>query len=135
MNESYFKPMYLYILSLEDGCYYVGSTTRLDKRFKEHVQGTGAVWTKLHPPLGKELMQTWEIPHMSLFQVEQMEDVLTVAMQKKYGLNRVRGGYTVQTQMLKKRLPRHILRFHYYQATRKRKVTFTAEELDNYVKL
>ena len=135
MNESYFQPMYLYILSLEDGCYYVGSTTRLDKRFKEHVQGTGAVWTKLHPPLGKELMQTWEIPHMSLFQVEQMEDVLTVAMQKKYGLNRVRGGYTVQTQMLKKRLPRHILRNNYYQATRKPKVVFTAEELDNYVKL
>ena len=127
--------MYLYILSLEDGCYYVGSTTRLDKRFKEHVQGTGAAWTKLHPPLGKELMQTWEIPNMSLFQVEQMEDVLTVAMQKKYGLNRVRGGYTVQTQMLKKRLPRHILRNNYYQATRKRRVEFTEEELDTYVKL
>ena len=89
--------MNLYILPLADGCYYVGSTTRLDKRFKEHVQGTGAAWTKLHPPLGNELMQTWEIPNMSLFQVEQMEDVLTVAMQKKYGLNKVRGGYTVQT--------------------------------------
>ena len=134
-DRGYFQTMHIYILPLEDGYYYVGSTTRLDKRFKEHVQGTGAAWTKLHPPLGKELMQTWEIPNMSLFQVEQMEDVLTVAMQKKYGLNKVRGGYTVQTQMLKKRLPRHILRNNYYQATRKPKVVFTAEELDNYVKL
>ena len=134
-DRAYFQKMHLYILPLEDGYYYVGSTTRLEKRFKEHVQGTGAAWTKLHPPLGRELVQTWEIPNMSTFQVEQMEDVLTVAMQKKYGLNKVRGGYTVQTQMLKKRLPRHILRNNYYQATRKPKVTFTPEELDNYIKL
>ena len=57
---------------------------------------------------------------MSLFQVEQMEDVFTVAMQKKYGLNNVRGGYTVQTQMLKKRLPRHTLRNNYYTHKRGR---------------
>ena len=120
MRNSYFRAMNLYMLPLEDGCYYVGTTINLNKRYSQHAAGTGAAWTKLHPPLGRELVQSWEIPNMSLFQVEQMEDVFTVAMQKKYGLNNVRGGYTVQTQMLKKRLPRHTLRNNYYNHKRRR---------------
>jgi len=120
MRNSYFRAMNLYMLPLEDGCYYVGTTVNLNKRYSQHAAGTGAAWTKLHPPLGRELVQSWEIPNMSLFQVEQMEDVFTVAMQKKYGLNNVRGGYTVQTQMLKKRLPRHTLRNNYYNHKRGR---------------
>ena len=80
------------MIPLEDGCYYVGTTVNLNKRYSQHAAGTGAAWTKLHPPLGRELVQSWQIPNMSLFQVEQMEDVFTVAMQKKYGLNNVRGG-------------------------------------------
>ena len=94
MRTSYFRAMYLYMIPLEDGCYYVGTTVNLNKRYSQHAAGTGAAWTKLHPPLGRELVQSWEIPNMSLFQVEQMEDVFTVAMQKKYGLNNVRGGVT-----------------------------------------
>lgn len=43
--------IYIYTLALEDGFYYVGKTIDPDRRFNEHFNDNGAVWTKLHPLL------------------------------------------------------------------------------------
>jgi len=41
---------YVYILLCRDGSYYTGSTNDVDKRFKEHLEGRGAKYTKSHKP-------------------------------------------------------------------------------------
>lgn len=41
---------YVYILSCKDGSYYTGSTNNVEKRFKDHLAGKGARYTKSHKP-------------------------------------------------------------------------------------
>jgi putative endonuclease len=40
----------LYLLECENGAYYAGITTDLDRRFAEHVFGVGARYTRANPP-------------------------------------------------------------------------------------
>ena len=49
---------YTYILRCANGQYYVGSTTNLDLRLKEHQEGKGCGFTKAHLPV--ELIYTEE---------------------------------------------------------------------------
>ena len=41
----------LYLLECENGSYYAGITTDLNRRFAEHVFGIGARYTRSNPPL------------------------------------------------------------------------------------
>jgi putative endonuclease len=41
---------YVYILLCRGGSYYIGSTNNIDKRFKDHLAGRGARYTKSHKP-------------------------------------------------------------------------------------
>lgn len=41
----------LYILECEDGSYYIGSTSDVQRRYLQHVKGRGADYTKSHKPL------------------------------------------------------------------------------------
>jgi putative endonuclease len=41
---------YLYITKNQNGAYYTGITTCLDKRFKEHRQGKGGQYTRHNRP-------------------------------------------------------------------------------------
>ena len=41
----------LYLIECEDGSYYTGITTDLERRFNEHCAGVGARYTRSHPPL------------------------------------------------------------------------------------
>jgi putative endonuclease len=43
-------PWLLYLLECEDGTYYAGITTDLERRFSEHLAGVGARYTRSHPP-------------------------------------------------------------------------------------
>ena len=40
----------LYLLECENGTYYTGITTDLERRFAEHVFGIGARYTRANPP-------------------------------------------------------------------------------------
>lgn len=42
---------FVYILLCSDGSFYTGSTNNVEKRFKDHVLGRGARYTKSHKPL------------------------------------------------------------------------------------
>lgn len=42
---------FMYILECNDGSYYTGSTTDLDKRLNEHNAGLGADYTKKRLPV------------------------------------------------------------------------------------
>ena len=41
---------YIYILLCRDGTLYTGSTNDIVKRFKDHLDGRGARYTKSHKP-------------------------------------------------------------------------------------
>jgi putative endonuclease len=45
-------PAFAYILRLCSGRLYVGTTTDLDKRYKEHCRGTACRMTQIDPPTG-----------------------------------------------------------------------------------
>lgn len=42
---------FVYIILCNDGSFYTGSTNDIEKRFKDHVRGRGAKYTKSHKPL------------------------------------------------------------------------------------
>ena len=75
----------VYVLKLEKGKYYVGKTTDLEKRYREHQTGyRSSSWTRKYKPIG--IHRTFE--NCDGFD----EDKLTVMYMMKYGILNVRGG-------------------------------------------
>jgi predicted GIY-YIG superfamily endonuclease len=74
----------LYVLELENGKYYVGTTHNLQRRFQEHVDGAGSVWTRQHAPVAIERSVAVDGPLH--------EDRVTKELMFKHGINNVRGG-------------------------------------------
>lgn len=83
--------IHLYVLELADGCYYVGLTADIESRVKQHVEGTGAVWTKLHRPL--RVLHTVCTGTRDAREAEQMENEVTITLMMRYGVEKVRGGH------------------------------------------
>jgi putative endonuclease len=42
---------FVYMLVCEGGSYYLGTTNDVEKRFKAHMSGKGASYTRSHKPL------------------------------------------------------------------------------------
>ena len=74
---------FIYILECTDGSYYIGSTNNIEKRFKNHLEGKGAKYTKSHKPVRiiykKEFLtkseafkREWELKKFSRKQKEQL---------------------------------------------------------------
>jgi putative endonuclease len=42
---------YVYVLLCEDGSYYTGHTTDVERRFEQHSKGLGGRYTKIHRPV------------------------------------------------------------------------------------
>jgi putative endonuclease len=45
------KTWFVYLIECTDGCLYTGITIDLESRFEAHLQGRGARYMRLHPPL------------------------------------------------------------------------------------
>jgi len=71
----------VYVLKLEDDCYYVGITLNLNQRLAQHWTGLGAGWTNLHKPI--EVLRVGYPGH---------EQGITNEMIALYGRDKVRGG-------------------------------------------
>jgi hypothetical protein len=39
--------MYVYVLRLQDDCWYVGKSANVERRLQQHIDAAGAVWTEL----------------------------------------------------------------------------------------
>lgn len=77
---------YLYTLLLQDGCYYVGRTSKVPyERLKEHISGVGSKWTRIHKPINFVKIQSGQYDGFD-------EDTLTKRYMANYGINNVRGG-------------------------------------------
>ena len=83
------KPIILYpavyVLALENGCYYVGMTHDLNRRLSQHFSGTGALWTRLHKPKSVEKVIYPAIE-------EDLENKITREYMNMYGEDKVKGG-------------------------------------------
>lgn len=75
--------LYIYILKLEKGKWYVGSTTDVDRRYKQHLSGRGSAWTKKYHPISIS----------DQFKGDSFDEDKTVKVcMTKYGIANVRGG-------------------------------------------
>lgn len=74
----------LYVLELQHGKYYVGITKNLQRRFQQHLDGTGSAWTVEHPPVAVHRSVPLEGPLH--------EDQVTKQMMHLHGIENVRGG-------------------------------------------
>ena len=81
----------IYVLRLRSGKYYVGKTDNVEKRFQEHMSGSGASWTRKYKPIAIERV----IKNASHFE----EDKVTKEYMAKHGIDNVRGG-TYVTEVL-----------------------------------
>lgn len=76
--------MFIYILELVNGKYYVGKTINPDRRIEEHLNLNGSEWTKIYKPV--RIIDIIEIID------EFDEDKHTLATMRKHGIDNVRGG-------------------------------------------
>ena len=74
----------LYVLQLEGGKYYIGKTSSPSDRYKQHLAGTGAAWTKKFKPVKMVEVRPLKDSHD--------ETNTTKDLMKKYGVDNVRGG-------------------------------------------
>ena len=86
----------IYVLECENGNVYVGKTTKGEKRLKQHIDGRGAEWTKMHKP--KRVMQYYTNA------TDADERKVTEQMIKKYGAKKVRGAGLTKRKMTKKEI-------------------------------
>ena len=76
--------MYIYILELEKGKYYVGKSNQLKNRITDHFGSYGSAWTEKYKPV--KVIET--INNCDKFD----EDKYTLKYMEKYGVHNVRGG-------------------------------------------
>lgn len=81
----------VYVLKLQGGHYYVGKSSDVQNRFKEHKNGNGSAWTRKYKPIS--ILRI--IPGVSAFE----EDKVTKEFMSKYGIDKVRGGTYVQINL------------------------------------
>jgi hypothetical protein len=74
----------IFVLQLEHGKYYVGSSTDPVKCMEEHKEGLGPRWTQIHKPVSMKQI----IP----FKQPEEVDFYTKITMRTYGVEHVRGG-------------------------------------------
>jgi hypothetical protein len=85
--------VFIYILKLEKGKYYIGKTNNPQFRLENHFNSNGSEWTKTYKPL-----KVLEIkPNCDDYD----EDKYTRMFMDKYGMNNVRGGSFVSVKLTK----------------------------------
>jgi len=85
--------VFIYILKLEKGKYYIGKTNNPQFRLESHFNSNGSEWTKKYKPL-----QVLEIKSNC---DDYDEDKITRQYMDKYGINNVRGGSFVSVKLPK----------------------------------
>lgn len=86
-----FKMVFVYVLQLEEGKYYVGKTTNCAFRLEQHFTSCGSAWTKKYKPINVVEL----IPNCDQYD----EDKHTIKYMEKYGINNVRGGSFCETKL------------------------------------
>lgn len=89
-RSDYFqRPILIYVLQLVDGCWYIGMSRNVDRRYKAHLKG-GTIWTKEHKPV--RIHEVRETGLTSDSEASRIEDEVTFEYARQYGTDKVRGG-------------------------------------------
>src|SRR6187431_2998919 len=84
--------LFIYVLSLQQGKYYVGKTRNPTFRLQDHFNNEGSAWTKKYKPIKVlELIPGDDYD----------EDKYTKIYMDKYGIDNVRGGSYVTIELSK----------------------------------
>jgi cellular nucleic acid-binding protein len=83
--------VYIYILQLEKGKFYVGKTINPSFRLDSHFNSNGSAWTKIYKPI--KMIEL--IPNCDDYD----EDKYTRMFMDKYGIDNVRGGSFVSVEL------------------------------------
>ena len=81
---------FLYVLKCQHSYHYIGVSTALERRLRQHNNGKGASVTRLHKPT--KLVAVYSIGNMSYQEAEMYEDAFTLKMVAKHNSTRWRGG-------------------------------------------
>lgn len=87
-------PVCIYTLKLTQGKYYVGSTNNIDLRYAQHLNGTGAEYTRRYYPI-QILNKEFVSESLAGFR----EDLQVKRMMGKHGIDNVRGGSYSQIEL------------------------------------
>ena len=74
----------IYVLKLKNGNYYVGKSNNPERRFLEHISGSGSAWTRKYPPTSIKKIYEMKSPLD--------EDIRVKKLMLKHGIDSVRGG-------------------------------------------
>jgi predicted GIY-YIG superfamily endonuclease len=77
----------LYVLRLEGGNFFVGTTSSFEKHMDQHRRGNAALWTRKHKPVSVEISR--------LCTSSREEEWVTKQYMYKHGIDRVRGSVYV----------------------------------------
>lgn len=83
-DETKFKNdrlVFVYAIKLRDGCYYIGKSNDLNRRYLQHCTSKqGALWTCIHKPI-----------EIDVARCDITEKQLTLIYMLRYGYKKVRG--------------------------------------------
>lgn len=85
--------VFIYVLKLEKGKYYIGKTNNPQFRLDNHFNSNGSEWTRLYKPLSVLELR----PNCDDYD----EDKITRQYMDKYGIDNVRGGSFVSVKLKK----------------------------------
>lgn len=85
---------HVYILELRNRMLYVGISTDPKRRYIQHCEGKGSVWTRMHQPI--RIMEIASTGVRSKRKAEHLESKRTLELIDTYGWQRVRGGRFVK---------------------------------------
>lgn len=88
------KERHVYALLCEGGHYYIGQTTNVDARFKQHLKGKGSWFTAEHKPL--EIIESECVGVCTTAECMISENHLAAKYIFEYGIDQVRGGDFIQ---------------------------------------
>jgi predicted GIY-YIG superfamily endonuclease len=80
--------VFIYILKLQNGKWYIGKTNNVFTRYAQHKEGRGSAWTRIHKPIKVHFSYEQKSPFD--------EDKTTKEYMAKYGIQNVRGGAFVK---------------------------------------
>lgn len=81
----------IYILKLKGSKYYVGKTSNVEKRIRQHARGAGSSWTRKHP--FEKLLRVFH--NCDSYD----EDKYTLKLIDRFGVENVRGGSYVSINL------------------------------------
>ena len=91
---SRFTMEHVYILKLNNGKWYVGKSSKINARLRNHFKGKGSGWTSMYTPV---------TVHKVIEGSKDLENFITVKLMATYGIANVRGGNWTKPELSKRK--------------------------------